>query len=91
NLLTRLADERDLYFTDWRADWLALHKHLYHAIKDAEHSTSRVRADSDEAGHPFRREGGHPFRGEGGHPAGRSGEQGSWWIEVAALRPANGL
>jgi len=21
----------------------------------------------------------------------RSGEQGSWWIEVAALRPANGL
>src|SRR5215217_6999745 len=44
-------------------------------------------ADSDEAGHPFRREGGHPFRGEGGHPAGRSGEQGSWWIEVAALRP----
>jgi hypothetical protein len=27
-------------------------------------------ADSDEAGHPFRREGGHPFQGEGGHPAG---------------------
>lgn len=48
-------------------------------------------ADSDEAGHPFRREAGHPFRGEGGHPAGHSGEQGSWWIEVAALRPDNGL
>ncbi len=48
-------------------------------------------ADSDEAGHPFRRESGHPFRGEGGHPAGGRGEQGSWWIEVAALRPVNGL
>jgi hypothetical protein len=48
-------------------------------------------ADSDEAGHPFRREGGHPFRGESGHPAGACGEQGSWWIEVAALRPVNGL
>ena len=48
-------------------------------------------ADSDEAGHPFRREGGHPFRGEGGHLAGTRGEQGSWWIEVAALRPSNGL
>ena len=40
-------------------------------------------ADSDEAGHPFRR--------EGGHPAGACGEQGSWWIEVAALRPATAL
>ena len=48
-------------------------------------------ADSDEAGHPFRRESGHPFRGEGGHPAGACGEQSSWWIEVAALRPATAL
>ena len=48
-------------------------------------------ADSDEAGHPFRHEGGHAFRGEGGHPVGACGEQGSWWIEVAALRPATAL
>lgn len=43
NLLTRLTDEHDLYFTDWRADWLGLHQHLYRTIKEAEHHASRVR------------------------------------------------
>ena len=35
NLLTRLTGERDVCFTDWRADWLSVHKHVYHMIKNA--------------------------------------------------------
>src|SRR5829696_6001686 len=42
NLLTRLADSHDLYFTDWRAVWLSLHKSLYEAIKQAEQPTAHL-------------------------------------------------
>jgi hypothetical protein len=43
NLLTHLAGEHDLYFADWRADWLALHKHTYQAIKATDYPSSPTR------------------------------------------------
>jgi len=44
NLLTRTSDERELFFTDWRADWLALHKHLYETISQTDYPARRARA-----------------------------------------------
>src|SRR5262245_56783467 len=42
NLLHRVAGERELYFTDWHADWLTFHKGLYQAITQVEHPASRL-------------------------------------------------
>ena len=42
NLYSRL-DEREVFVTDWRADWLSIHKELYWTMKAEEPSLSRLR------------------------------------------------